>query len=322
VLVSGGLDGILATRLVSGQGLRLEGVHFKTGFNLEARSKSVARAGCGVGVDVVDVTTEYFREIVLEGHGNPGFRDCRGCRRFMLRRAAAIARERGIEWLVTGDVVGQRTHGLARSDLMTLDEQAGLVGRVLRPLSARLLPVTCAESEGPVDRNRLHGLHGRSRRAQIAMARRWGIDEYPVPSGTCCRLEDPRFAPRLCDVVAHPPSEAELAGDLALLEFPRHFRLSWRAKVVLGRNERECRLLAQRACGRVTVQVADKRGSLGLVSGSIDDVYDQERAAALAARYSQSRDLPSVDVTIEAPDNPLNVSVRPATADQVDAWRI
>lgn len=322
VMVSGGLDGMLATRLVTGQGMRLEGVHFQTGFNLAARTECVAQARCGIGVDVVDVTTEYFCEIVAKGHGNPAFRDCRGCREFMLRRAAEIARARGIEWLVTGDVVGQRTHGLARRDLIALDKAADLAGRVLRPLSARLLPVTIAESEGRVDRGRFYGLHGRSRRTQIALAQRFGITEYPVPSGTCCRFEDPRFAARLRDVVAHPPSVSDLAGDLAFLEFPRQFRISWQAKIVLGRRDTECRELAQRARGRPTVQVADGRGSLGIVLGSIDDVRDQARAAALAARYSPSRDSPSVDVVIEGLGDRQHVSVRPATSDEVDAWRI
>jgi len=313
---------MLAARLLKQQGVRLEGLFFRTGFNLEARSACVAEERFGVESETVDVTTEYFSKVVVGARSAPGFRGCRGCREFMLRRAAAIARERGVGLLVTGDVVGQRSHGLARSDLVALDERCGLVGRVLRPLSAQLLPVTEAESEGGVDREKLCGLHGRSRRAQIAMARRFGIEGYPVPAGSCCRLEDPRFTSRVHDLVAHPPADSELAGELAILAFPRQYRVSWRAKVVFGRDEPECEELARRARGRVTFKVSDGHGSLGVVSGSIADDGDRTRIAALAARHSRSRDSEQVGVTVEGLGEKQIVRVRPATSDEANACRI
>jgi len=322
VLVSGGLDGMLAAWLAARQGLRLEGVHFRTGFNLEARAECVAQARCGVNVEVVDVTTEYFREVIVRDQPGLGFRGCRSCHGFMVRRAADIARERGIEWLVTGDVVGQRAHGLRRDDLIALDERSGLAGRVLRPLSARLLPPTAAESEGAVDRDELCSLHGRSRREQIAMARLFGIEEYPVPAGACCRLEERSFASRVRDVVAHPPPDSRLAEELEILGFPRQYRVSWRAKVVFGRDEPECRELERKARDRVTIKVEDGHGSLGVVSGSIEEPRDRSRIASLAARHSRSREFREVRVAIEGLGEKRTVEVRPATADEAKAFRI
>jgi tRNA-specific 2-thiouridylase len=318
-LLSGGLDSGVAAAMLVRLGLRVESVHFRTGFGRQAYESSIE----GSADHVLDISEEFFRQVLLEprfGYGS-AMNPCIDCRIFMLRRASMLARELKIDLLFTGEVVGQRSMGQSRAALERTEREAGVEGRLLRPLCAALMPPTIAERQGLVDRAALGSIHGSSRKMQFALARRLGLEHYPTPAAGCCRLADRSFASRLRDELAHRKSGIIPQEDLALLERGRHFRLSWDLKVVLGRDLEESNWLAERAQGRWSLQVADGRGSFGILVGS-GDARSRQAAAALAARYSRHRGSGLVEVLLRREGDDQRLEVPPATAEQVDSWRI
>jgi hypothetical protein len=325
-LFSGGLDSRLAFALLSAQGLRLGCVHFRTGFVKDDRRAEVRRLQDDAGpamLQVVDVARDYLREVVLNpryGYGS-AMNPCLDCRIFMLRRAGGLAREAGCDLLFTGDVVGQRSMEQSRGALLRIDREAEMEGRVLRPLSALLLPETAAERRGEVRRAGMRRLHGRTRRGQLDLARELGVSPEPTPSGGCCWLADRGFARRLRDLLAHRGEECPDSAAIALLSRGRHFRPAWNLKVILGRNEEESTWLAGRARGRWTCQVASGRGTLGILEGEPDDA-GYTAAATLAARYSRERGERRVEVLFRRGEEHRRLEVAPAPQERIERWRV
>jgi tRNA(Ile)-lysidine synthase TilS/MesJ len=325
-LFGGGLDSRLAVALLSAQGVRVSCVHFDSGFVKEER-RAVVRNDLERGSDqalhVVEVSREYLDEVLLEprfGYG-AAMNPCLDCRIFMLRRAAIVARQIGCDPLVTGEVVGQRSMEQSRSALLRIEKEAGVAGRVLRPLSARLLPEIDAARRGAIDRRRLGRLHGRSRRGQFELAHELGLPAEPTPSGGCCWLADRSFARRLRDELAHGAVGVPDAESIDLLKRGRHLRLAWDVKVVIGRDEAESTWLAEHAGDRWVCQVADRRGALGIVIGDPDHASLAE-VAALAARYCRRREATQIDVSLRRGADQSSLTVAAATQQQVERWRI
>jgi tRNA U34 2-thiouridine synthase MnmA/TrmU len=310
-------------------------VHFSTGFckvdhrrvlarprdrdNPKRMRNEALRAGSDLEapVEIVDVAEEFLREVVLRprhGYGS-AMNPCVDCRIFMLKKAREMARERGAEVVFTGEVVGQRPMSQYRAALGLIEEESGLTGRLLRPLSAQHLPPTDAEREGRIDRSRLERIHGRSRRDQLAMAERFEIAEFPAPSGGCCYLADPNFARRLRDLVTHRGRDAVGVEDILFLKVGRHFRLGRDLKLILGRDEAESRFLEERSAGHWTCLVADRHGALGRVEGRLDR-DGMEWIASLAARYSARRHDPTVEVVLRKENEEIRLWVLPAK----DPW--
>ena len=334
-LLSGGLDSTLAARILQEQGVEVEGVHFSTGFckvdhrrvlarprdrdNPKRMRNEALRAGSDLEtpVEIVDVAEEFLREVVLRprhGYGS-AMNPCVDCRIFMLRKARDMARERGAEVVFTGEVVGQRPMSQYRAALELIEEQSGLAGRLLRPLSAHHMPPTDAEKNGQIDRGRLERVHGRSRRDQLALAERFGIAEFPAPSGGCCYLADTNFARRLRDLIAHRGRDGVRVEDIVFLKVGRHFRLAPDLKLILGRDEAESRFLDERSEGHWTCLVADRHGALGRVEGN-PDRDGMDSIASLAARYSARRNEPEVEVVLRKESEEIRLCVPPAE----DGW--
>ncbi|MCS7313339.1 MAG: hypothetical protein NZ742_10590, partial [Acidobacteria bacterium] len=241
-LLSGGLDSTLACRLLKDQGVDVIAVHFSTGFCLNDHrrvvrrrkdqgkdlSHSALRAGANldIPVEVIDISQEYFRKVLLQpkyGYGS-AMNPCLDCRIFMLRKARDRMAEYDAQFVFTGEVLDQRPMSQHFRALQTVEREAGLEGLLLRPLSAKLLPPTIPEKMGWVDRAKLLGLRGRSRKVQMALAEKYGIVDYPQPAGGCCVLVDPNFAMRLQDSLLHRPTEVMDLRDILLLKVGRHFR--------------------------------------------------------------------------------------------------
>jgi len=321
-LVSGGLDSLLALRVVAERGLVARGLCLSTGFGRPAYEARAARTD---GVELHDVSERYLREVVVgakHGYGS-GMNPCIDCRAFMLREADRVARERGIDLLFSGEVVGQRAFDQSRAALERTARLAAVQDRLLRPLCAGLMPETEAERRGILDRRGALRLHGSSRRQQLALARRLGLEDAPTPSGGCCRLADRRFARRLRDLLAHRGLESVGGVEIEMLARGRHFRLDWRLKVVLGRDRAECCWLDRSAGERPTLQVASGRGCLALVDGPLDDEARLREAASLAARYSAERQRPAVEVRLSRRGAAARlITVPPAPAARLAGWRI
>jgi len=192
-LLSGGLDSTLAARILIDQGIDVHAINFTSPF-LTCTPKS---AGCAsvltavkqlgdIPLKRIGLGDEYL-EIVRNpkhGHGR-GMNPCIDCRIMKIRKAADYMREIGAQFLFTGEVLGQRPMSQHRRAIDIIDRDSGIAGLILRPLSARVLPVTDAERNGWVNRDLLLAISGRSRKPQIALASQKGINDYRCPAGGC-----------------------------------------------------------------------------------------------------------------------------------------
>jgi hypothetical protein len=315
-LVSGGLDSTLAVALVKRQGIDVKAVSFYTGFCITETQRrkggradgtvprnEALRAAADLDVDIeyVDISGGAYLDMLVHpkyGYGqnaNP----CVDCRVFMMRRAREIMEAEGAAFVFTGEVLGQRPKSQRRDTLRIIERDSGLDGRLLRPLSAQLLPPTIPEREGQVDRSRLLDISGRSRLRQMALARELGLTDWPQPAGGCCYLTDESFARKFFDVL----DAREQAGeerrieqdDVVLLSTGRHFRLSPRAKLVVGRTEVENALLEHHVAGRARLEARGVLGPVALVEGE-PTWEERQLAARIVARYGKGKDLPRVEV--------------------------
>jgi hypothetical protein len=324
-LLSGGLDSLLTVRLLESAGVEFECVHFRTGFVKADRDSVVGRMiddRDGPAVRVVDVVEEYVREAVLRpkhGYGS-GMNPCIDCRAFLLARADRIAGEERFDLLATGEVVGQRALDQSHDAIGKAERDAGVAGRVFRPLCARHVSQP-RDADGIVQLDGLPEIRGGARRGLFERARRLGVKEYPVPSGGCCRLADPRYARRLRDYLSHVASEEIDPAGIELLSVGRHFRIAWNATLVVGRREEECEALLERSEGCRVVRAADGRGALGLVRGD-PDTAALATAAAITLRYSPHRSLEEVDAVVRDGDRSATIRVAPAPDDLVDRHRL
>ncbi|MEM3041797.1 MAG: hypothetical protein QXG97_07240 [Nitrososphaerota archaeon] len=286
-LLSGGLDSTLAVKIITGQAVDVEAVNFVTPFCLGNTTCSIERLeDLGVKVHRVFLGEEFLNLVVNPPHGHGSqMNPCIDCRILMLKKAKELAEKIGADFLVTGEVLDERPFSQRMQTLMLIEKKAGVEGRVLRPLSARLLPETEPEKRGIVKRESLLAIRGRRRLPQIELARKTGIKDYPNPSGGCL-LTDPRFAQRLGE---HLRYKKELTfEDVALLRVGRHFRLGT-VKVIVGRNREENdRLLATaKGCGIPYLEANDYVGPVTLYIGE-ERKELIEKAAAITLRYSDA----------------------------------
>jgi tRNA-specific 2-thiouridylase len=293
VLLSGGLDSTLALAMMKEMGVEVVAVSFKTPFcNFDCGSGACGgKIGdttlkYGVEWKPVSLGEEYLEIVRKPRHGyGSAMNPCVDCRVMMYRRAREMMDEAGADFVVTGEVVGQRPMSQNRQALQIIERESGLEGLILRPLSAQLLEPTVPEKEGWVDRAKLLAVEGRSRRVQIQMAKDIGWKEYPNPSGGCL-LTEKGFARRLKDLFryeAHPDQ-----NDIDLLKLGRHLRLNEKAKLVVGRNVLENSEIPRLARGNDAVlEVVVIPGPVGLLRGEYGK-GELEAAASVVARYSDA----------------------------------
>ena len=286
-LISGGLDSMLAARLLLEQGIAVTGIAFVTPF---FGSKNAEAAAIRVGFPLIvrDITAPHLA-IVKDppsGYGrlmNP----CIDCHALMLRVAGEIMDAEGFDLLFTGEVLNERPMSQSLRNLNRVANLSGRPGRVLRPLSALLLKETDVEREGLVDRTRLLNLEGRSRQRQFALARGWGITEYPNPAGGCL-LTDPGYSRRLKDLFEHGPEAG--THELELLTIGRQFRIRAGVKATVGKNAaHNAALTALRAPGDLLLRTAGVPGPVMIISGAAS-AADIAVGAGICARYSDGSD--------------------------------
>lgn len=314
VLISGGLDSTLAAKVLQQQGVEVQGIHFSTGFCVADHKRATAptdadpqklrsealRAGADleVPVEMIDLSEEYL-EVVFNpkyGYGS-NVNPCIDCRIMMLRKAKAYAESIGADFVATGEVIGQRPMSQRRDTMRLIEKQSGLEGKLLRPLCAKSLPPTEPENEGLVDRERLLGLHGRGRRAQMDLIKSFGVEDYPAPAGGCCFLTDESFATRFKDKMAHRAERRIGWEDVTLLKLGRHFRISPTLKLIVGRWESENSFLERFTEGRVSLLSDEVMGPLAVTDESLPTPEEEALCAAIVARYSDGKRQEKVAVT-------------------------
>ena len=288
-IFSGGLDSMLAVAVLRDQGVDVRLLTFVTPFFGAERARRSAQA-LGLETRPVDITASHLEMMMAPKHGFGRFANpCIDCHALMFRRAGEIMTAEGGDFLFSGEVLGQRPKSQNRRALDIVAHASGYAEVILRPLSALLLPPTRPEAEGLVDRERLLGLSGRTRKPQMELAEKYGLSDYPSPAGGCL-LTDPIFSRRLKEVMARTPEGGPLdPHQVELLKWGRHFRLPGGAKLVVGRNRGENETLEGLAePGDTIVKAAGFPGPSVILSGSRASAEDLETAAGVTLAYSDA----------------------------------
>ncbi|MCW3985416.1 MAG: hypothetical protein NWE91_03270 [Candidatus Bathyarchaeota archaeon] len=285
-LLSGGLDSILAVKLIQEQGIDVVAVNFISPFCLCGKS------GCGaagiaeqleIPLKIMNVGEDYLKILRNPKYGyGKNMNPCIDCRIFMFKKAKKYAEEIGALFLFTGEVLNERPMSQHRKALSVIEKEAGLEGKILRPLSAKLLPETEAEKKGWVNREKLLDIRGRSRKKQIKLTKEFGIKNYPCPAGGCL-LTYKEFAAKIRDLFEHKKKVG--IKDINLLKIGRHFRFG-KNKIIVGRNEAENKQL-ERMKGKndYCFEVPDCGSPITLLQGPKTRKAER-KAAALTLRYS------------------------------------
>jgi tRNA-specific 2-thiouridylase len=326
-LLSGGLDSLLATRLMMDQGIEVIGLHFITPFfgygkkGQESRSIERWKKLYGIQARIIDVSEEYFRILRNPRHGyGKNFNPCIDCKIFLFSKARAIMEEEKADFLVTGEVLGQRPMSQRRDTLWVVERDSRTEGILLRPLCAKNLKPTRPELAGIVNREKLLGLSGRSRKPQMKLAEEMGIRDYPAPAGGCL-LTDPILAKRIRKYFSECPDIT--VNEILLLQIGRHFQFPAGQHLIIGRRDEENQRLEELAQpGDVFLKLLGIPGPLGLIRGKAEE-EELRRAASILVRYSKAKERGSVEVEYgaEIENMPGRLRVAPAQDDEIDPLR-
>jgi tRNA U34 2-thiouridine synthase MnmA/TrmU len=273
-LISGGLDSILATKLIMEQGIEVTGFHFTSPFSSKSdkeRGAQAIRTASELGIELITRRKEddYLEVLRNPKHGyGKNMNPCIDCRIYMLKITASVMNEIGASFVVTGEVLGQRPMSQRRETIRMIEKESGLQGLIVRPLSAKCFVSTLPEIEGVLDRGEMQGIAGRGRTIQYALAEKYGLKEFSKPGGGCL-LTDPIFAQKLRELFSKDKDFT--LQDIELLSLGRHFRLKQEAKLVVGRNQEENEKLRAFCSAPYTMfSPLDFRGPQALLKGGVD----------------------------------------------------
>jgi tRNA U34 2-thiouridine synthase MnmA/TrmU len=275
----------------------------------DADKSRIAAETIGHHLIIEDISNIHLNVVKKpeSGYGR-NMNPCIDCHALMFQLAGERMIKDGFDFLFSGEVLGQRPMSQKASALRSVARLSGFPERVLRPLSAKLLPITMMEETGLVERSQLLDLQGRSRKPQQALAREWGLNNYPASGGGCLLTED-GFSNQLRDLFNHDP-EATVA-DVELLKVGRQFRLSATAKLILGRHQADNEALQQQGNPeQIKLHCQNFIGPLGLYCGDVNQL-ELETAAAIVASYGKGKDEAEVDVLCIAAKEEFVRKVKP-----------
>ncbi|MFX1275258.1 MAG: hypothetical protein ACFFBP_16420 [Promethearchaeota archaeon] len=289
-LVSGGLDSLIACKLMQMQNINVIGLNFTSPFCLCNKIYSNSECGLNVfytklGLKIYSLPKEDdYLDIIRQpkfGYGK-NLNPCIDCRIYILKKAKIFAKQVKADFLFTGEVLNQRPKSQTLKALNIVEKEAELEGKLLRPLSAKLLKPTEWEQQGLIDRDRLEGINGRSRKVQLELARKYGLLENYYACGGCL-LTDKNFSRRMRDFLHH--NQDLLMDDVSILKYGRHFRYNG-LKIIVGRNEAENKILSQlKNYDDIIMEAMDVNGPTTVVK-STDNIDVLKFAAELTLRYS------------------------------------
>ena len=258
-LISGGLASMLAARVVQEQGIHVEGVNFFTGFCVEGHTHAIrdrkhekpkrnnalwVAEQLGIKLHVIDISEDYKDVVLHPRHGyGQNLNPCLDCKIFMVGKTLELGLidDLDFDFVLTGEVIGQRPKSQRRETMPIIAKESGANDRLLRPLCALNLPPTLPEREGWVNRDQLFGFHGRSRKPQMELAKKFGYRDYAQPAGGCCFLTDETYSNKLRDLWQARNSRDYQLDDIVLLKIGRHIRPKPHFKLIIGREEGENR---------------------------------------------------------------------------------
>jgi len=337
-LISGGLDSLLAAKVMLEQGVHVEGINFYTGFCVEGHTHAIRKKDkakpkrnnalwsaekLGIKLHIIDIIEEYKDVLINPKHGyGANMNPCLDCKIFMVGKAKQWAEENGFDFIITGEVIGQRPMSQRKETMPVISAESGADDLLLRPLCAQNLPETKPEREGWVKRDELYDFSGRTRKPQMALAEKFGFDDYAQPAGGCCFLTDKSYSVKLTDLWASRGKRDYEIDDIMLLKVGRHLRPKPNFKLIVAREEGENNFLQGYRKQFITLRTMSHKGPLTLLDGTASD-EDLELAAQIVARFSQGRDADTVDVEVTENGVHKNITVKPLKADEIDdAWRV
>ena len=321
-LFSGGLDSLLAARVVMEQGVEVVALHFITPFfgyknkGKEAQAAEDFKKKYGLSVRIIDVSPEYIEMVKKPVYGyGKNFNPCLDCKIFMMKKAWSLMLDEGADFIISGEVLGQRPMSQRRDAMSIVERDSGLKGYLLRPLCAKLLPSTIPEEKGLIDREKLYSFSGRSRKGQMALAERFGIKDYATPAGGCM-LTDPILSKRIQELLYKNEGAVD-ARDIQLLTVGRFFKFP-AGSLHVGRNEKDNEKLLTLASGKeIIIRAIDIPGPISVFRGEPTE-GELELAARITARYSDNRGLDSVAINISSGQETRTIEVRPAPVSLVE----
>lgn len=338
-LISGGLDSLLSTKLMLEQGIHVEGINFFTGFCVEGHTHAIRKQKkdkpkrnnalwvaeqLGIKLHIIDVIEEYKDVLLNPKHGyGKNMNPCLDCKGFMVKKAKQWMLENGFDFIITGEVMGQRPMSQRKETMPIVQAESGADDLLLRPLCAQHLPPTKAEIEGWVERDKLLDFSGRNRKPQIALAKKYGFKDYATPAGGCCFLTDKQYSDKLVDMWQSRGNRDYQLDDLMMLKVGRHIRPNPRFKIIVAREEGEVKFLAGYCNQYTNLHPTSCNGPLALIDGEPTQA-DLQIAAKILARYSQGRDAHSVDVSVKLYSGVTQqISIKPFATDEIkNTWMV
>jgi tRNA U34 2-thiouridine synthase MnmA/TrmU len=325
-LLSGGLDSQLAVQMMQKQGFEVSAVAIKTpfcdfdcgrgcGFEIRERADTL-----GINLKTVYLGDEYIEMLKNPKHGfGSGMNPCIDCRAMMFDAAKKQMEEIGAEFIISGEVLGQRPMSQHGPALRTIEKESNLEGIIVRPLSGALLPKTEPEKNGLIKRENLGMIRGRSRKPQLELAKKFGIEDPPNAGGGCL-LTDPAFSLRAKDLFKH--KETPTTNDIDLLKVGRHFRFDQKIKFVVGRNKEENEIIKSLALSNdILFEARDHMGPISILRGDSLDRFEKF-AAEITLRYSDVQKNEQSVVIIKKDNKNSDLLVSCATEPEYTQYRI
>ncbi|RLD14154.1 MAG: hypothetical protein DRI22_03510 [Caldiserica bacterium] len=319
LLLSGGLDSVLAGKLIKEQGIDIYAFNMITPFCSTKKDCSEHQAvlsakELGIPIKVISVKEEYIEIIKSPKYGwGSGVNPCIDCRILLLKKAKKFMESIGAKFLITGEVLGQRPKSQHLKALKIIEKEAEVEGLVLRPLSAKCMPPSIPEKEGIVDRGNLLDIKGRGRKKQFELAYRFGLKNYGCPAGGCL-LTDPEFSKKVKDAIKHDEFNLE---NLPFLLTGRHFRLPDGSHLVVGRNEKECEFLIKRSNSKKKILPVGFKGASGIFIKDCSSCC--EIAGGIILRYSKMEE---GEVEIRYKDKSFKISAKKIPHSRIEELRI
>jgi tRNA-specific 2-thiouridylase len=326
---------MLAVRVMQEQGIHVEGINFFTGFCVEGHTHAIRKKDqgkpkrnnalwcaeqLGIKLHIIDIIDEYKQVVFNPKHGyGANLNPCLDCKVFMVKKAKEWMQEHGFDFVISGEVVGQRPMSQRKDTMPVVQRESGIDDRLLRPLSGKNLPPTLPEREGWVDREGLYDFSGRSRKPQMALAKQFGFEGYAQPAGGCCFLTDAQYSVKLADLWKSRGSKEYELDDIMLLKVGRHIRPARHYKLIVAREEGESNFLQGYKKQYPHMRCTSHGGPLTLIDGELSK-DERQQAARIVARYSQGKNAPQVEleyVTTTGEVTPISVEpMQPAEMPQ------
>ena len=328
LFLSGGIYSTLAGKMLIEMGIEVEAINFTSPFckcspkSLGCSAAQKSAEQLGISVKVFATGVEYLEVIKQPRFGRGrGMNPCLDCRVYIFSRAKEYMKECGADFIVTGEVLGERPMSQRRDAMELIERKSGLSGLILRPLSAKLFPPTIPEQENLVDRSSLLAIQGRRRTPQFELAEKLGIKEFLCPGGGCL-LTDLEFSARLKDLLEHDPEFG--MKDANLLKYGRHFRLPNGSKAVVGRNESENDVIESFIrTGDVLLVPIDIPGPSVLCRGT-ESGNDMSLAAGILSTYTKGGTIMDIEIKSSSPSENGQYlrNVEPLNKDTISKWHI